>query len=52
MSTTQWITTIIEVLLVAAIIIGFMYEPIVAEWEEKQKEKVLKAFKHRKDYRR
>ena len=51
MSTSQWIATIIEVLVAAAIIVGFRYEDIVAEWEQKQKEKVLKAFKHRKDYR-
>ena len=52
MSTTQWIQTVIEVLVIAAVIIGFLYEPIIAEWEQKQKEKVLKAFNKRKEYRR
>ena len=52
MSTTQWIQTIIEVIVGVALIIGFFYEPIVAEWEEKQKEKILRAFKKRKEYRK
>ena len=51
MSTTQWVQTVIEVLAIAAIIIGFLYEPIVADWEQKQKEKVLKAFKDRRKFR-
>ena len=51
MSISQWIISIIEVLVVAAVIIGFMYEPIVADWEQKQKEKVLKAFKDRRRFR-
>ena len=52
MSTTQWLQTIIEVLVIGAIIVGFIYEPILAEWEEKQGEKMLKAFNKRKEYRR
>lgn len=52
MSTTQWIQTIIEILMLAAIIVGFIYEPLLVEWEEKQKEKVLKAFKKRRQYRK
>lgn len=51
MSTGHLIQTIIEVIVVGALIYGLFHEPIIAEWEEKQKEKVLKAFKHRKDYR-
>ena len=51
MSVSQLIITVIEVLLIVAVIVGFMYEPIVAEWEQKQKEKVLKAFKKMKEYR-
>ena len=42
MSLTQWIATIIEVLVIGAIIVGFMYEPVFAEWEEKQNEGVKK----------
>lgn len=52
MSTTHTIQTIIEILMVAAIILGFMYEPLLVKWEAKQKEKVLKAFKKRKELRR
>lgn len=52
MSTTHWIQTIIEFLVVGAIIVGFIYEPILAKWEKKQGEKMLKAFKKRKEYRR
>ena len=52
MSTTHTIQTIIEILMVGAIILGLMYEPILAKWEAKQKEKVLKAFKKRKELRR
>lgn len=51
MSTTHLIQTIIEFLLVVAVIVGFIYEPALAEWERKQGEKMLKAFKHRKDNR-
>lgn len=51
MSTAHWIQTIIEVLLIGAIVVGFIYEPILAEWERKQGEKMLKAFNKRKDYR-
>ena len=50
MSTAHLIQTIIEVLVVAALIAGLIYEPIIADWEEKQKEKVLRAFKKRKEY--
>ena len=51
MSTAHAIQTIIEVLLIGAIVVGFIYEPALAEWERKQGKKMLKAFKHRKDYR-
>ena len=37
MSGSQWIATIIEVLIAAAIIIGFRYEDKVAEWEQKKR---------------
>lgn len=51
MSSAHWIQTVIEVLAIAAVIVSLIYEPIIAQWEEKQKEKVLKAFKKRKEYR-
>ena len=52
MSTIHYLQTILEIVIIAAVIVGLLYEPIVAKWEEKQKEKVLKAWKERKEYRR
>lgn len=52
MTTGQWIQTIIEVLMLIAVIASMVYEPILVKWEEKQGEKMLKAFKKRKEYRR
>ena len=52
MSTAHWIQTIIEVIVIGALIIGLFHEPLIAEWERKQGEKMLKAFKKRKEYRR
>ena len=52
MSTAHAIQTIIEALMIGAIIIGFIYEPALAKWERKQGEKMLKAFKKRKECRR
>ena len=52
MSTTQWIQTAIEVLVIGAIIVGLFFEPAIAEWEQKQGEKMLKEFNKRKEYRR
>ena len=52
MSTAHWVQTSLEVLVLIAIIVGFIYEPAIAKWEEKQKEKVLKALKERKKYRK
>lgn len=51
MSTPHLIQSIIEAIVVIALIVGLFHEPIVAEWEEKQKEKVLKAFKERRKLR-
>ena len=51
MSTAHWVQTIIEIVVVGALIIGLFHEPIIAEWEERQKEKVLKALKKRKEHR-
>lgn len=50
MSTSHLIQTIIEVFVIGALILGLFYEPTVAEWEDRQKEKVLKALKKRKAY--
>ena len=52
MSTSHLITTIFEVLMVVAIIVGFIYEPAIANWEQKQGEKMLKALKVRKELRK
>lgn len=52
MNIAQYIQTIIEILLIVAVIVGFIYEPIIAEWERKQGEKMLKAFNKRKAYRK
>lgn len=52
MSTTHLVQTTLEILILIAIIVGLIYEPAIAKWEEKQKEKVLKALKERKKYRR
>ena len=52
MSTAHWIQTSIEFLVAIAIIVGFIYEPALAKWEQKQGEKMLRAFKKRKEYRR
>ena len=52
MNTTQTIQTIIEVIVGLAVIVGVWYEPVIAEWERKQGEKMLKAFKKRNEYRK
>lgn len=52
MSTAHAIQTVFEILITVAIIVGYFYQPILAKWEAKQKEKVLKAFNKRKEYRR
>lgn len=52
MSTAHLIQTIIELLVIVALIVGFIYEPALAKWEQKQGEKMLKAFNKRKEYRR
>lgn len=50
MSTAHVIQTVIESLVVVALIVGLIYEPVVAEWERKQGEKMLKAFNRKKEY--
>ena len=52
MSTGHLIITAIEFVAIVVIIVGFIYEPALAKWEEKQKEKVLKALKERKALRK
>ena len=52
MSTIHYILTTLEILMVIAVIFGIVYEPILAAWEEKQKEKVLRAFKERRAFRK
>ena len=47
---SQFFLTVIEIVICGALIIGFMYEPAIAKWEQKQKRKVLKALKKRKEY--
>lgn len=52
MSTSHAIQTIIELVMIIALIVGFIYEPALAKWERKQGEKMLKAFNKRKEYRK
>lgn len=52
MSTPHVIQTIFEVLLIVAVILCGIYEPVLAKWERKQGEKILKAFNKRKEYRK
>lgn len=52
MSTLHWIQTIFELLLIVLIILGFLYEPLVAKWEQNQCKKMFRDFKERKRYRR
>lgn len=52
MSTGHAIQTVIEILIVVAVIVAVFHEPVIAKWEQKQKEKILKAFDERKKYRK
>ena len=51
MSTAHWIQTSLEVVMIASLVLCFIYEPALAKWEQKLKEKVLKAFNYRKKFR-
>ena len=51
MSTIHYLQTGLEVLMLAALVLGFIYEPVLTKWEEKQKEKVFKAWKERRKFR-
>ena len=52
MSTPHIIQTIIEFILIGLIIVGIIYEPLLARWEEKQKEKIFKNFNKRRKHRK
>lgn len=52
MSTAHWIQTTLEVVIIALLIVGFIYEPALAKWERKQGEKMLRAFKEMGKYRK
>ena len=52
MSTAHWIQTIIEIAIIALVIVGLIYEPALAKWEQRQGEKMLKAFKKMRKYRK
>ena len=52
MSTLHLIQTVLELLVIAALILAFIYEPALAKWEEKKKEKVLRTFKERRAFRK
>ena len=51
MSTLQWIRTFLDVVAIVVLVLGFIYEPLLIKWEEKQKEKVFKAWKQRRKFR-
>ena len=51
MSSTHLIQTIVEIVLIALVIVSLICEPAIAKWEEKQKQKVMKAWKNRKKFR-
>ena len=52
MSTAHYIQTAIELLVIIAIIVAIVYEPVLAKWERKQGEKMLKALKKMKESRK
>ena len=52
LSNIHVIQTVIEIVAIGLAIVGLIYEPAVAKWEEKQKQKVLKALKERKALRK
>ena len=52
MSTTHVIQTIIEAVVILAVIVGGFYEPVLAEWERRQGEKMLKALKKKRELRK
>ena len=52
MTTPLFMHTIIEIVIAGLLIIGFMYEPVIARWEQRQKKKMLRAFKEMRRYRK
>ena len=52
MSTIHWVQTIFDFVLLGLVILSFIYKPALIKWEEKQSEKMRKAFKKRREYRR
>lgn len=52
MSTVHTILTVLEILMIVVIVVAMIYEPALAKWEEKQGEKMLRAFKKMKEYRK
>lgn len=52
MTTPQIIRTVFEIIMIAVLILGFVYEPALAKWEQRQGEKMLKAFKKMRKYRK
>lgn len=52
MATLHFMQTVGLILLAGLLVIGFMYEPMIAKWEQKQKRKVLRALKVMRRYRR
>jgi hypothetical protein len=52
MSTGEIIRIAIESLVCIAVVVACFFEPAIAEWEERQKAKVLRAFKERNMFRK
>lgn len=52
MSTAHVIQTVIEIIVAIILLVGLIYEPVLAQWERRQGEKMLKELKKRKMYRK
>ena len=52
MITSNFFSTVLLIIIGFALVIGFMYEPMVARWEQKQKRKVLRALKKMREFRK
>ena len=52
MSNAHLIQTGIEVGLIALVVLGIVFEPVLVAFEKRAKEKVLRAFKERKALRK
>ena len=51
MNKAHLILSVIEIVLISAVVMGFLFEPVLVKWEEKQKQKVMTAWKNRKKRR-